>query len=81
MHSLIDKRSAIYSDRALDHNADIALAGENLSFMHATPTWRAQRKIAAQTLAPASIDKKIAPVQEAEYEFYFPFITLRKIGD
>jgi len=36
--------------------------------MDATPTWRAQRKIATQTLAPAAIDKRIAEIQEAEYE-------------
>jgi cytochrome P450 len=66
VHDLIDKKSAIYSDRALDKNTEVALGGENLGFMHATPMWRAQRKIAAQHLAPKAIDNKIAPVQEAE---------------
>jgi len=68
VHELIDKKSSIYSDRPLDHNVDTALGREKFSFMHATPKWRAHRKIAAQTLAPASIDRSIAPVQEAEYE-------------
>jgi cytochrome P450 len=66
VHELIDKKSAIYSERAFDHNADVALGQENFAFMHTTPLWRAQRKIASQFLAPQNLDTKIAPIQEAE---------------
>jgi hypothetical protein len=66
VHDLVDKRSAIYSDRPLDHNADLCFDNENFGFMQVSPLWRAQRKIASQILAPKSIDNKIAPIQEAE---------------
>ena len=68
VHDLIDKKSAMYSDRALDHNADVAFHHESFSLMHMTPMWRAQRKIASQNLSPKSIEDKISPIQEAEYE-------------
>ncbi|KAF1843820.1 cytochrome P450 2D18 [Cucurbitaria berberidis CBS 394.84] len=66
VHDLIGKRSAIYSERPLDNNSEVAFGGENFAFLHATPSWRAQRKVASQYLAPKSIDDKIAPIQEAE---------------
>jgi cytochrome P450 len=68
IHDLIDKKSAIYSERAVDHQFDLTLGGENFSFMSVTPIWRAQRKIAAHALAPAAIDKRISKIQESEYE-------------
>jgi cytochrome P450 len=67
VHDLVDKKSAMYGDRPMDRQWEVAL-GKDLSFvaMHATPTWRSFRKIAAQMLSPKSVDDKIAPVQEAE---------------
>ncbi|KAF2652642.1 cytochrome P450 2D18 [Lophiostoma macrostomum CBS 122681] len=67
VHQLVDKKSAMYGDRPFDRQWEIAL-GEDINFsaMHATPTWRSFRKIAAQMLSPKSIDDKIAPGQEAE---------------
>ena len=70
IYDLIDKKSTTYSDRSLDHNADLTLGGENFGFMQVTPTWRAQRKIAVRTLGPAAIDSRIAKIQEAEYEMH-----------
>ncbi|KAF2114293.1 cytochrome P450 2D18 [Lophiotrema nucula] len=66
VHSLIDKKSAIYSDRSFDKNSDAAVGGENFGLQHISPSWRAQRKVAAQCLSPKVIDDKIGPIQEAE---------------
>jgi len=67
VHDLIDKKSAIYSERPFDHNNETALGNENIAFMHSsTNLWRAQRKIAAQFLAPKTLDEKVMPIQEAE---------------
>ena len=66
VHDLIDKKSAIYSDRPHDHNLETAMGMENFAFMHMTPLWRAQRKIASQNLAPKNLDENIMPIQEAE---------------
>ncbi|CAO2651395.1 Nn.00g039650.m01.CDS01 [Neocucurbitaria sp. VM-36] len=66
VHDLLDKRSTIYSDRPYDHNSETCFNNENLSFMHTTPLWRSQRKIASQTLSPKSLDDKVRPIQEAE---------------
>ncbi|KAF2727830.1 cytochrome P450 oxidoreductase-like protein [Polyplosphaeria fusca] len=65
IHEMIDKRSAITSDRALDENSDIALGLENIAFIHSTPMWRAQRKIASQNLGPPAL-RLTAHIQEAE---------------
>ncbi|KAF2269375.1 cytochrome P450 oxidoreductase-like protein [Lojkania enalia] len=65
VHELMDKRSAMYSDRPIDQNSKIALGEENLALMHTSPMWRAQRKLAAQNLSPSAL-KVLASVQEAE---------------
>ncbi|KAF2182292.1 cytochrome P450 [Zopfia rhizophila CBS 207.26] len=66
VHDLIDKKSAIYSERPIDYNSEVAMGNENFAIMHATPMWRAQRKVASQNLAPRVLDEKVAPIQEAE---------------
>jgi cytochrome P450 len=66
VHDLIDKRSAIYSDRPMDEQVETALS-DNFAFLPANHVWRAQRKIASQLLAPKSLDDKVAPIQEAEW--------------
>jgi hypothetical protein len=71
VHDLVDKKSAIYLDRPLDYNIEVALGGENLAFMHADSLWRAQRKIASQNLAPKLLDEKVVVIQEAEYVYFF----------
>ncbi|KAF2021108.1 cytochrome P450 2D18 [Aaosphaeria arxii CBS 175.79] len=65
-HELFEKRSAIYSDRPIDHNLETCFGSQNIAIMHATPLWRAQRKISSQSLAPKQLDSKIKPIQEAE---------------
>jgi cytochrome P450 len=45
---------------------DAAMRGENFAVSHATPLWRASRKIASQNLSPKTLDEKIMPIQEAE---------------
>jgi cytochrome P450 len=77
IHDLIDKKSAIYSDRALDKNTEEAMGGENFGFLDASPRWRAQRKVAAQYLSPKAIDNKIAPIQEAEYNLFAHNVLIR----
>jgi cytochrome P450 len=71
VHDLVDKKSAIYLDRPLDYNIEVAMRGENLAFMHADSLWRAQRKIASQNLAPRWLDEKVVMIQEAEYVYSF----------
>jgi hypothetical protein len=66
VHDLVDKRSAIYSDRPIDHNTTVVLGDENTAFMHATPLWRAERKVISQMLTPTILDDKIAKMQHAE---------------
>lgn len=66
VHDLIDKRSAIYSDRPLDKHTEEVFRSENFSFLDATPRWRAQRKVASQNLSPKAFDDKVASIQEAE---------------
>ncbi|KAH7058619.1 cytochrome P450 [Macrophomina phaseolina] len=66
IHDLLDKRSAIYSDRPKDYIGDIITGGEKLEHMHYNDLWRAQRKIATQSVAPRVLDTKVAPLQEAE---------------
>ncbi|ORY01425.1 cytochrome P450 oxidoreductase-like protein [Clohesyomyces aquaticus] len=66
VHDLVDKRSAIYSDRPLDHNIDVVMGGENTALMNATPLWRAERKVISQMLTPTVLDDKIGKIQNAE---------------
>lgn len=76
VHDLIDKKSAIYADRPLDANVDAAMRGENFAVSHATPLWRAARKIASQNLSPKSLDEKIMPIQEAEtFQLAYDLLT------
>ena len=65
VHDLLDKRSAIYSERPLDQQLITSLK-ENFAFMGTTPTWRAHRKIASHFLAPKNLDDQIMAIQEAE---------------
>ncbi|KAF1976357.1 cytochrome P450 2D18 [Bimuria novae-zelandiae CBS 107.79] len=64
-HDLLDKRSAIYTDRAKDQQISTTFA-ENFALMDANSTWRAHRKIAAHFLAPKNLDASIMVIQEAE---------------
>ncbi|GME35082.1 cytochrome p450 [Neofusicoccum parvum] len=66
IHDIMDKRSAIYSDRPRDYVGDIITDGEKLEHMHYNDLWRAQRKIAAHCMSPQFLDAKVAPLQEAE---------------
>ncbi|KAJ4360291.1 uncharacterized protein N0V89_000852 [Didymosphaeria variabile] len=65
VHNLLDKRSAIYSDRPKDQQMITALK-ENFAFFDASPAWRATRKIAAHFMSPKNLDETIMAVQEAE---------------
>lgn len=66
VHDLLDKRSAIYSDRAKDQQVVTALA-ENFAFWDANPAWRASRKLAAHFVSPKNLDETVMAVQEAEW--------------
>ncbi|OAG03879.1 cytochrome P450 oxidoreductase-like protein [Paraphaeosphaeria sporulosa] len=65
VHDLLDKRSAIYSERPKDQQMMTALA-ENFAFWDANPAWRASRKIAAHFVSPKNLDETVMAVQEAE---------------
>ncbi|KAL1598728.1 hypothetical protein SLS60_007869 [Paraconiothyrium brasiliense] len=65
VHHLLDKRSAIYSDRPKDQQMMTALK-ENFAFFDANPAWRAARKVAAHFLSPNNLDATVMAVQEAE---------------
>ena len=65
VHDILDKRSAIYSDRPKDQQMITALK-ENFAFMDANPEWRAHRKIASHFLAPRNVDDTVIAIQEAE---------------
>lgn len=65
VHDLLDKRSAIYSDRPKDQQV-LASAGENFAFMDANPIWRAHRKISSHFMSPKNLDESIMAIQEAE---------------
>ncbi|KAF4539242.1 Cytochrome p450 protein [Lasiodiplodia theobromae] len=67
IHDLLDKKSAIYSDRPPNYVADLVTNGDSIAFMnYDNPAWRAQRKISSHNLSPRALDEKVAPIQEAE---------------
>jgi hypothetical protein len=65
VHDLLDKRSAIYSDRPKDEQV-ITAVKENFAFMDAGHKWRASRKIASHFVSPKNLDENIMGIQEAE---------------
>lgn len=71
VHDLLDKRSAIYSERPNDQQMSVALA-ENFAFWNTSPAWRSSRKIAAHFVSPKNLDENIMGVQEAESDTSTP---------
>ena len=65
VHDLLDKKSAIYSDRPNDQQV-ITATKENLAMMNADRLWRASRKIASHFVSPKNLDENIVGIQEAE---------------
>jgi hypothetical protein len=65
VHDLLDKRSAIYSERPKDPQLKTAL-GENFAFFDTNSMWRASRKLAAHFVSPKNLDETIMTIQEAE---------------
>lgn len=52
IHDLLDKKSAIYSDRPPNYVADLVTNGDSIAFMnYDNPAWRAQRKISSHNLS------------------------------
>lgn len=66
VHDLLDKRSAIYSERPRDEQV-ITAVKENFAFMDTNHKWRASRKMASHFVAPKNLDENIMGIQEAEY--------------
>ncbi|KAJ4293390.1 hypothetical protein N0V90_008673 [Kalmusia sp. IMI 367209] len=66
VHELVDKRSAIYSERPREQQVIDTLRHENVGAIDANPVWKAQRKIAVQFLTPTKLDGEIAKIFEAE---------------
>lgn len=65
VHDLLDKKSAIYSDRPNDQQL-LTATKENLAMMNADHMWRASRKIASHFVSPKNLDENIMGIQEAE---------------
>ncbi|KAH7135157.1 cytochrome P450 2D18 [Dendryphion nanum] len=66
VHDLMNKKSAIYSDKPIDHQMLLCLQDENIAFMPSTQLWRAERKIASQSFSPKALDERLSPISEAE---------------
>ncbi|KAF9530260.1 cytochrome P450 [Crepidotus variabilis] len=54
---LLDKRSAVYSDRPVIPIAEITELGNSLAFLHYNNAWRKQRKMLAQELTVSGVDQ------------------------
>ncbi|KAF2013045.1 cytochrome P450 oxidoreductase-like protein [Aaosphaeria arxii CBS 175.79] len=66
IHGILVKKSAISSHRPIEYYTDLVTGGHNLSEMNPNETWRAQRKLATQSLAPSILDRDLVDIQDAE---------------
>jgi cytochrome P450 len=66
VHELLNKRGAVFSDRPVDDQWELATKNGVLILMHPDQTWRAVKKIASQALTPKALDGSLADVFEAE---------------
>jgi cytochrome P450 len=66
VHQLMNKKGALFVDRPLEKQWELATNGDILPLMHAGSAWRAMRKIGTQAMSPKVLDDRLAEIQEAE---------------
>lgn len=66
VHSLLDKKSAIYSDRPESYVGQLLTKGDHIALTDATTEWREKRKLVAHNFSPKMLDEKHYKIQEAE---------------
>ncbi|KAF2807406.1 putative cytochrome P450 oxidoreductase [Mytilinidion resinicola] len=66
VRDLIDKKSAIYSDRPADYVGRLLTGGDHTLIDDYNAEWREKRKQMAQVLSPRRCDEQHSPIQEAE---------------
>lgn len=63
---LIDKKSAIYSDRPKSYVADLISSGDHILLMQHGQQWRSTRKLLHSNVMEKVVDEQHLPLQEAE---------------
>jgi cytochrome P450 len=63
---LIDKKSALYSDRPKSYVANLISSGDHILLMAHGQQWRSTRKLLHGSLMEKVVDEQHLPVQEAE---------------
>lgn len=63
---LIDKKSAIYSDRPKSYVADLISSGDHILLMKHGQQWRSTRKLLHGSVMEKVVDEQHLPLQEAE---------------
>ena len=63
---LIDKKSALYSDRPKSYVADLISSGDHILLMAHGQQWRSTRKLIHGSLMERVVDEQHLPLQEAE---------------
>lgn len=63
---LIDKKSAIYSDRPKSYVADLISSGDHILLMKHGQQWRSTRKLLHSNVMEKVVDEQHLPLQEAE---------------
>jgi cytochrome P450 len=66
IHSLLDKKGAIYSDRPPLYIGDMLTKGDHMALTTANAVWREKRKIVTHNFSPKMLDEKHFRIQEAE---------------
>ncbi|CZR64449.1 related to O-methylsterigmatocystin oxidoreductase [Phialocephala subalpina] len=66
VHSLMDKKGSIYSDRPPQYVANYITHGDHLTLESQGPSWREKRSVVTRNLNPKLLDEKHWRIQEAE---------------
>lgn len=66
VHELIDKKGANFKDRSFDSQVIETFNGLGMGIMHASPLWKAQRKIASQMMTASRLDGPMREIRDAE---------------
>lgn len=63
---LVDKKSALYSERPKSYVADLIAGGDHILLMKYSQQWRSTRKLLHTSLMEKVVDEQHLPLQEAE---------------
>ncbi|KAK6064903.1 cytochrome P450 2D18 [Seiridium cupressi] len=66
IHSLLDRKGAIYSDRPASYVGKLVTQGDHIALEQMDATWREKRKVISHNFSPKNLDEKHSLVQEAE---------------